>query len=362
MDVDVDLDVDVVACRDPDLGAPPRHPPGLHSPPMSPLSRRALRLACAVVAALLAILVVGVVAVANPTLPRRPAGGVEVDPAELAADVAGLVGAGGFRQVGDPTGLAAAAAFVRRRFEDAGHRVVEQAYPVDGHEVRNLLVEWGPPGAPLVVVGAHYDVCGDQPGADDNASGVAGVLALARLLAHERPELRHRLQLVAYTLEEPPHFRLRTQGSAVHAAALAARGERVRGAVVLEMIGYFADAPGSQRYPSAALPLLYPGRGDFVAVVGRFQDWGLTRAVKTGMALTCAVPVRSMNAPATLPGVDYSDHRSYWPHGWPAVMVTDTAFFRNPNYHQPTDTADTLDYSRMAEVVEGVYAAVVALD
>jgi hypothetical protein len=324
-----------------------------------PISFRVLLVAggvlCVLLSAALAVLT-------SPTLAREPRLAVEVRPADVMADVEGLVAAGPARCFAHPAGLDAAAAFIRRRFEAAGYPVAEQEYQVAGKTFRNLMVDYGPGDLPRLVVGAHYDVRGEQPGADDNASGVAALLELARLLQRRRPDVQNEIQLVAYTLEEPPCFRSPHQGSAVHAAALAESGVRVRGAVVIDCVGYFSDAPGSQECPAPALRRLFPDRGDFIAVVGRVADWRLTRAVKARMAGAAALPVRSMNAPTPVAGVDDSDHRSYWPYGWSAVMVTDTAFFRNPNYHQPSDTPDTLDPARLAEVVEGIYAAVAGLD
>jgi Zn-dependent M28 family amino/carboxypeptidase len=190
---------------------------------------------------------------------------------------------------------------------------------------------------------------------------VAAILELARLLADHRPLLDHRLELVAYTLEEPPVFRSRHMGSAVHARSLRERGVEVRAMICLEMLGYFSDRPGSQSFPAPGLGLLYPRTGNFIAVVGSLGGRRITRQVKARMAGASMVPVISINAPSLLPGVDFSDHRSYWNQGFPAVMITDTAFYRNPHYHEPSDTPDTLDYRRLAEVVKGLYAAMTTL-
>jgi Zn-dependent M28 family amino/carboxypeptidase len=158
-----------------------------------------------------------------------------------------------------------------------------------------------------------------------------------------------------------PFFGSREMGSAVHARSLSEAGARVKAMLSLEMIGYFSDAPGSQKLPFAALGLLYPRRGNFIAVVGRLSQPGLVRRVKRSMMSATDLPVRSINAPSLIPGVDLSDHASYWREGYPAVMVTDTAFYRNDWYHTERDTPDTLDYARMAEVVAGVRRAVVDL-
>ncbi len=268
---------------------------------------------------------------------------------------------GGFRNPEHDEFLERAAGYVREQLEGVGYDVSDQEFDVDGRTFRNIVAGYGPIDAPVVVLGAHYDVCGDQPGADDNASAVAGLLEVARLLQVHRPEVSYRIELVAFSLEEPPYFRTDNMGSAIHAQSLVDRGAEVRAMVALEMIGYFDDRPGSQSFPVPGLGLLYSTTGNGIVVVGDAGSWRLTGHVKGRMAGICGIPVYSINAPAAVPGLDFSDHLNYWKRGWPAVMITDTAFFRNPNYHQPSDTAETLDYARMAEVVRGVFVAVTTL-
>lgn len=233
---------------------------------------------------------------------------------------------------------------------------------------KNIIARFGPASGGRLVIGAHYDSHAHvsaaiddprgysadthTPGADDNASGVAGLIELAHLLG--RKPLGRPVELVAYTLEEPPHFRTEHMGSAWHARSLV--GDDVRLMLSLEMIGYFSDAPGSQRYPLPGLEFLYPDRGNFIALVGAMGDFGAMRHVKAAMAGASDLSVHSLNAPRWVPGVDFSDHVNYWGAGIPAIMVTDTAFWRNPHYHRAGDTYDTLDYTRMAQVVQGVYA------
>jgi Zn-dependent M28 family amino/carboxypeptidase len=179
------------------------------------------------------------------------------------------------------------------------------------------------------------------------------------MLARER--LSHRVELVAFALEEMPFFGTGAMGSAVHAASLRASGRRVRAMICLEMLGCFDDRRGSQRFPFPLLRLFYPSRGNFIAVVGNAGGIGIVRRVKRSMRAGSNLPVHSINAPAIVPGVDLSDHRSYWREGFPAVMITDTAFYRNDRYHSAADTPETLDYPRMAEVVRGAWNAVVDL-
>jgi len=259
--------------------------------------------------------------------------------------------------------LDAAAGWIRSEMERAGAAVTEQTWSAGGETYRNVVARIGPGGEERIVVGAHYDTCGPYPGADDDASGVAGLLELARLLAAKPPPLA--VELVAYSLEEPPYFGTPQMGSAQHADSLAGAGVRVRAMLSLEMIGYFSDAPGSQSYLHFA-PLgwlrSHPDRANFIAVVGNLGGEELVRRVQRAMrAAGGPVPVESINAPGWMPGIDFSDHRSYWARGFPAVMITDTAFLRNANYHEPSDTPETLDFARMAAVVAAVHEAVWAL-
>jgi Zn-dependent M28 family amino/carboxypeptidase len=174
-------------------------------------------------------------------------------------------------------------------------------------------------------------------------------------LLAQKPQTRA-IELVAYTLEEPPHFRSEHMGSAWHARAVAASKRDVQLMLSLEMIGYFCDEPGCQSYPVPGMSHLYSDRGDFVALVGKFSDFDLTRKAKALMSGATDLPIFSINAPPILQGIDFSDHLSYWNVGIPALMLTDTAFMRNKNYHQAGDTYDKLDYQRMAKVVEAVHA------
>ncbi|MEO8136844.1 MAG: M28 family peptidase, partial [Betaproteobacteria bacterium] len=213
---------------------------------------------------------------------------------------------------------------------------------------------FGPATGPLLVIGAHYDSYNITPGADDNASGVAGLLELARLLG-ATPAARP-IALVAYAFEEQPRSSNADMGSAWHARSLRAANREVSLMLSLEMIGYFTDAPGSQRFPAPGLSLLYPNRGDFIALVGKLSHYGVMRRVKSAMSGATRLPVHSINSPRRIPGIENSDHVNFWDANYPALMVTDTAYLRNPNYHGPGDTWQTLDFRRMAQVVQAVHA------
>ncbi|HVL54948.1 MAG TPA: M28 family peptidase [Burkholderiaceae bacterium] len=278
---------------------------------------------------------------------------------ELEAHVRTLSQTIGARDWRNVDNLDRAAEYIRAQLERAGASVTEQRYEVQGRTYRNVIGSIGPKTRERIVIGAHYDTHGPLPGADDNASGVAGLLALAPLLMAAEPAIG--IDLVAFTLEEMPFFGTPYMGSAVHAAQLRRQQVPLRAMLALEMIGCFDDTPNSQRYPLRLLHALYPSAGNFIAIVGKLGQGGLVRRVKSAMRNAIDLPVRSINAPRALQGVDFSDHASYWDQGYPAVMITDTAFYRNPNYHTAGDTADTLDYRRMSMVVSGVFAAVMAL-
>jgi len=251
------------------------------------------------------------------------------------------------------------AEYVSSHLSRAGGKMSEQVYEVKGRKYRNVIASFGPETLSRIVVGAHYDGFGDTPGADDNASGIAGLIELAYLLG--QTELDQHVELVAYTLEEPPFFRTSEMGSARHAYRLRKAGTDVDVMLCLEMIGYFSDKADSQRFPSVLLGLLYPNEGNYIAVIGSMGDRKLVKQVKVSMRSATDLPVHAMCAPEGFPGLDFSDHLNYWANGYKAVMITDTAFMRNARYHQKSDTADTLDFDRMSNVVLGVYEAVVRM-
>jgi hypothetical protein len=311
---------------------------------------------------ILALVVLAILSVAlfvsQPMIPRRAPPPAAASALHLERDVRALAALVP-RNLSSPNNLEQAAAWVKRCWEEEGIEVTEQEYAVSGSLVRNVIVRFGVGTGARVVVGAHYDAFGHNPGADDNASGAAGLIELGRLLKRYPPG--GPVELVAYTLEEPPWFGGPEMGSAVHARSLKSDVVRLRGMIALEMIGCFSDAPGSQSFPSPVLRLLYPSRGNFVAVGGRVDDNGLLRRVKRAMADATRLPVRSITAPPRIGGTDLSDNRSYWSERYPAVIVTDTAFYRNTRYHTREDTPDLLDYGRMADVVTGVFAAVRSL-
>jgi hypothetical protein len=253
------------------------------------------------------------------------------------------------------TNLKNCADYIHAHFTKAGAMADFQSVEAYGREYRNVIGRFGVGHDSKLVIGAHYDAYGESPGADDNASGVAALIELAYLLGRDPPNKE--IELVAYVLEEPPFFRTPLMGSAVHASSLMPEKERITGVIVLEMVGYFSDELGSQLYPLPFLWLMYPSRGNFIAVVGRWDQGQWVKRVKAGMKGATDLPVYSIRAPTIIPGIDFSDHLNYWPLDLNALMITDTAFYRNKMYHQKGDTADSLDYERMSMVVVAVFEA-----
>ena len=292
----------------------------------------------------------GAAVIVQPVLGSHKFNGSErARPSRLLADVTTLTTGFQPRSADHPEQLDAAAAYIERAFRDAGARVESQTFVARKKSYRNVIARFGPEDGPVTIVGAHYDAfsdTGELPGADDNASGTAGLLELARLLGTGR--VARPVMLVAYANEEPPFFGSDDMGSAVHARSV----RNAAGMICLEMIGYYGER---QTWPNWTFAALYPSRGDFIAVGGGWDDRKLARHMKRALR---GAGMRTWSFTGPRQALDASDHRNYWQAGIPAVLVTDTAFLRNPNYHTRNDTAGTLDYVRMARVVDGVFSAV----
>ncbi len=255
-------------------------------------------------------------------------------------------------------GLEAAARYIEDAFRTAGYHPVAQEFSAYGKPVRNIEVETSGHRTPkrVWIVGGHYDSIDGSPAADDNASAVAGVLEIARLLRNARG--RDTVRFVTFVNEEPPFYKGPQMGSVVYARRCRERNEQIQGMINLEMIGYYRGERGTQEYPPplnrGLWPRLLPRRGNFISFVGNMDSFWLTRRCKRLFRKSVKFPALWIPAPKRLDGAGMSDHWSFWQEGYRAVMVTDTAFFRNPHYHKPTDTPDTLDYPRMAQVVTGL--------
>jgi len=271
---------------------------------------------------------------------------------ELQADVQKLGGEIGERNVPRYPALRSAAEFIEKSFAAAGLQPRRDTYDVGGRACDNIETQIAGSSAEIVVIGAHYDSVYGAPGANDNGSGVAGVLALARRFASQHPQKT--LRFVAFVNEEPPYFQTAEMGSLVYAGRCKQRGDRIIAMISLETIGYFSDAPHSQTYPSPGLGAFYPNKGNFVGFV---SDLGSRRLLKRALKSfrdAAKIPSEGAAVPRFLPGTGWSDHGAFWQHGYPAIMVTDTAPFRYQHYHMPTDTPDKLDYDRFTLAVSGM--------
>jgi Zn-dependent M28 family amino/carboxypeptidase len=243
------------------------------------------------------------------------------------------------------------------RLRSTGHPVKRETFSVEGKAFHNLVLELRGSSSPaeIVVIGAHYDSVLGCPGANDNGTGSAALLALARAFARTAPA--RTLRFAAFPNEEPPHFQTMGMGSRAYARLCKERGEQVAAMVSLETIGFYSEAEGSQQYP-APLSLIYPSRGNFIAFVGNVGSGGLVRRAIGTFRKRARFPSEGAALPGWLPGVGWSDHWSFWEEGYPAIMVTDTAVFRYPHYHLVSDTPDKVDYESCARVVSGLRAVI----
>ncbi|MEW6595250.1 MAG: M28 family peptidase [Thermodesulfobacteriota bacterium] len=273
--------------------------------------------------------------------------------AGLRRHVAALAGTIGERNVWRPGSMDQAAAAITFRLQELGYAVNRQEFSAYGTPVANIEVERRGTRRPeeILVIGAHYDTVLNSPGANDNGSGVAALLELARLL--QREVVGRTIRLVAFANEEPPFYFTGEMGSHRYAARCKARNETIVGMLALETMGCYTDIPASQRYPWP-FGLFYPERGDFIAMVGNLRSRSLVRQVIASFRQHARFPAEGLAAPGFFYGIGWSDHWSFWEHGYPALMVTDTAFFRSPVYHTTEDTPEKLDYERLARVVAGI--------
>jgi len=279
---------------------------------------------------------------------------------ELRANVQKLAGEIGERNMWHYTQLNAAADFIEDSFSRAGLRSRRDSYEMRGQTCHNIEAEISGSRPESIVIGAHYDSVFGSPGANDNGTGMAAMLALARRFASAKP--KHTLRFVAFVNEEPPYFLSGEMGSLVYAGRCKAHGDKIFAMISLETIGYFSDAPNSQTYPSPGLGLFYPKIGNFIGFVSNVHSRALLRRVTTLFRKHAKIPSEGASLPAFVPGVSWSDQWSFWQHGYPAIMVTDTAPFRYPYYHSSNDTPDKLDYDRFTLVVSGMEKVIQDLD
>lgn len=260
----------------------------------------------------------------------------------------------GERNIWRPAALEAAATYIGTELERVGYKVQSQSYVVDGFEVRNLeAVLAGKDGrnGEIIVIGAHYDTVAGCPGANDNATGVAALLEIARAMAGARPA--RTLRFVAFVNEEPPFFQTDQMGSRQYARRCKANNDKIIGMLSLETIGYYSSEEGSQHYPFP-FSLFYPNTADFLGFVGNVSSRAFIGRTKTAFETHTDFPCESAAVPGWLTGIGWSDHWSFWEEGYPALMVTDTALFRFDHYHTPEDTPDKIDFESLARVTEGL--------
>jgi hypothetical protein len=279
---------------------------------------------------------------------------------ELRADVQKLAAEIGERNMWHYPQLNAAADFIEDSFSRAGLHPRRDSYEVNGQACHNIETEIAGARPEVILIGAHYDSVFGSPGANDNGTGVAAMLALARRFAGRKTE--HTLRFVAFVNEEPPYFLSGEMGSFVYAGRCKARGDKISAMISLETIGYFSDAPGSQTYPAPGLGVFYPKVGNFIGFVSNVQSRALLRRVVALFRTHAKIPSEGAALPAFIPGVSWSDQWSFWRNGYPGIMITDTAPFRYPHYHSASDTPDKLDYDRFTLVVSGMEKVIEDLD
>lgn len=254
-----------------------------------------------------------------------------------------------------------AAGYIKDFWGRAGFGIEVQPYVFQRTPFQNIWVQIDGKQKPeeVILVGAHYDSVAGSPGADDNASGVGALLEISKILQAIKP-LRRSVRFVAFVNEEPPFFKSSDMGSRVYAREVARNKEQIVAMISLESIGYFVDEPASQHYPPL-FNLFYPDKGNFLGIVGNFESRDLIKRVTNYFREGSDLPCECIAAPRFIMGVDWSDHASFWEYGYQAVMVTDTVPYRNPHYHQPTDTSSTLDYPKYAEGTVGLANAIYRL-
>jgi len=260
----------------------------------------------------------------------------------------------GSRSVHDYDAIEATKNYIESTLQNLGYAPTCQDYEYNGRVYSNIIASIRGAEYPgeTIVIGAHYDTVYGTPGADDNASAVALLLELCRALRDFSP--KRTLKLIFFTLEEPPLFRSRFMGSYVYAREAKRKEENIRAMVCLEMVGYYGDKKGGQSFPLPFMSFFYSTTPDFIAVVGNLKSKYLVKSIKSTLNKSSEIPVETLTTIGLVPGVDFSDHRSFWKMGYPAVMITDTAFYRNPNYHSARDTIDTLNFDKMSQLLDGL--------
>ena len=264
-----------------------------------------------------------------------------------------------FRNCSNPDSLQKIAEYLKTEFSKTGLLTEEQSFKDKGCRYANIIASYNSGFKRRLIVGAHYDVAGDQPGADDNASGVAGLLETTRLIGALKPCLEYGIDFVSYANEEPPCFGTESMGSYIHARSLSESSSDLIGMICYDMIGYFYDEPGSQNFPSPELASYYPDKGNFIIVVGIKDHEDFNKLVHSKMSINSEIGVELITMPNDSHLAGLSDQRNYWKFGYKALMINNTAFLRNPNYHLSSDKIESLDFGRMPKVVDSCYNAII---
>jgi len=286
---------------------------------------------------------------------------MKADKNRMRNDVSYLTGISPYRNCQNLTSLKVISTYIQNEFNSMGLVSDEQVWTASRNQYRNIIASYNPEKEKRLIIGAHYDVAFDQPGADDNASGVAGLLEVARLVAANKPEIDYRIDFVAYCLEEPPYFEKPEMGSYIHAKSLKENNVEVLGMICFEMIGYFSELDNSQPNPIPHLAVDFPKIGNFILVLGIEAYSEFNEKTQQLMLENEEIDTLVLSLPANHELANLSDHINYWKFGYPALMITDTAKIRNPHYHESSDTIDTLKFDKMSEVVNSTYIAVVKL-
>ncbi len=284
----------------------------------------------------------------------------KISSARLKSHVTKLAGKIGPRHIWHPEQLDASAEYISEMLKASGYATASQEYEVREVNVKNIEAEHIGKSLPeeIILVGAHYDSVTGSPGADDNASGVAALLEIARLITGKK--LSRTVRFVAFVNEEPPFFQTDQMGSRVYAARCRRKEEKITAMIALESLGFYLDEPGTQEYPFP-FSLFYPDTGNFIGFVSNISSRKLLRQAISSFRRHTSFPSEGLTAPGWITGVDWSDHWSFWKQGYPAIMISDTVPFRNKYYHTINDTPDKLEYDRMARVVSGIARVVIEI-
>lgn len=267
-----------------------------------------------------------------------------------------------FRNYENIESLEKVVSYIKEQLSNINVGHAEQRWLAEGNEYKNILCSYQPQKQKRLIMGAHYDVCGDTPGADDNGSAVSGLLETIRLIFESKPELDYGIDFVFYCLEEPPFFGTDKMGSYIHARSVSKNKNNIIGMICYEMIGYFSDEKNSQDFPMPGLSLIYPSRGNFIMTVGIPKYNAFNKKVFKGMKNKSKVPVYNFSHKLGKSLASMSDQRNYWEFDIPALMINDTSFMRNNNYHQLSDDMETLDYDKMSQVINSMMRCLISLN